>query len=856
MQFVDFKTRTATKKACNSVYSPPKPKHVRTIIVRSFNGGVPTFYSELVKTLSCLDPLKVYKSFVTLHKVIIEGSPSLCGGYLDAVLPTVHQVANTTQRLNAWYALQKLTKCYVKYLELRFVFIIKFPFFDGALKIAKKVPEEFYTDKRSLEILSYLMDLMDTLLVIPLPVIHSYGADITKLDCAVPLINDSFHLFNAIALFIGNIAFVNNNSEVFQFLFGRLEKIYKSLQMMYDAARKNSYITSLIGVPVLPPLPKFEISEEQRRNYFKAHPNAFSGEDQMKSLFEKSFNSTIEKQRRKDEARAPIYSDGRENEENDNLRRDFNKKAGIERNERQSQPSVENQNSVGQEKIGIYEKQQLRIREDLINTGRSLTRSIQGFLDVINMSPNSDEERVEEMINCLNKELEDPDNVPDIKTHIWKTFLAIPHILSEDNARGVVERNQEGVAANCLSDVVELENNLVRVCRMNNNKDDVTEAVNQFICELTKQKELLDQQGKKQTQNVPLFDFLGTGNEINNDNNVNCLNQNVQQSVVENANTSCQSFDYTIPQNGQQNNTKIYPSMPQQNGFTNFQYSQQPQQNVDLIDVLGQQTVAQNYQPAQNVQRTPNTQNVQQKKQNVQIIQPKVIGPKQYVSAPKVEPSVVPTYPDNEVKGTKFVDISREVSKQIQSLDSAKIALTANPTTNKISGVFDKLYNLIRVAGDCEEDRLRSGKTKGSNLYYDNEVWEEGLLSCAKKIVEWAKAISEETNATDDWLVAALKQFSALSSQLVAAARATLDPNSPLLRILENCLSEVIKDVNAHIQRILDSRVKKVVSVKVSSNPVTAKKNLMESEVKVLELQRQLQEAQDKLYQLRKDQYN
>ena len=45
-----------------------------TIIIRSYEGGIPTFYSELSKTIESDNPLQQYKSILTLHKVLREGN--------------------------------------------------------------------------------------------------------------------------------------------------------------------------------------------------------------------------------------------------------------------------------------------------------------------------------------------------------------------------------------------------------------------------------------------------------------------------------------------------------------------------------------------------------------------------------------------------------------------------------------------------------------------------------------------------------------------------------------------------------------------------------------------------------------
>ncbi|KAL7713401.1 ENTH domain protein [Entamoeba marina] len=239
MQFIDY-------KACNTSVSPPKPKHVRTIILKSFQGGIPTFYTELSKTIQSANPIQQYKSLVTLHRVIREGSPHLFGGYLTSFLNILNRVVGTPSHLSSYYVFQQISRHYMKYLQIQ------------------PIPERYYSDQ-------------------------VYNC---KMDCTIPLILDSYDLYTSIVIFMRNLAHVEQNKSVFIFLVNRFKRIFGTLNKLYNLARKSNYITSLIDVPVLPSqIPGFEVTIEEKEKYIRSHPHAITKQPDksykaQKELFE------------------------------------------------------------------------------------------------------------------------------------------------------------------------------------------------------------------------------------------------------------------------------------------------------------------------------------------------------------------------------------------------------------------------------------------------------------------------------------------------------------------------------------------------------------------------------------------
>ncbi|ELP89792.1 hypothetical protein EIN_425140 [Entamoeba invadens IP1] len=444
MDFLEPKIKVATKKACNSMNTPPKPKHIKTIIAKSYTNDMPMFYQELNKTMLSNNILHQYKSFVTLHRVLRDGSPSLIGGYLDSFYPVIYKAYVKLQQQNNTEPLLQITKHYAQYIQMRVVFHQQHRFFTGALNIPEyeTLPEEYYTDLKCLSTLSYIMDLMDYLLVVPLPIIHNYSSDRTKLDCTIPLILDANELYNVIIFFMHNLAHIEENESVFTFLYNRLLRIYQALVNLFGEARNNLYISNNMTVPTLKPLPTFNVTQQQKDEYRLKHPNCITKE--------------------KDRI-APKYT--------------------------------KEMNDDGETK-------------ELCKVGNQFVRILTQFIQVCSL-PTADKEspdfKLMAMLKCLIDELQQPENYPALKTHIWKTFIGTHFLMQKENAIHVVEIKQNILVMELVQCIDNIENELIRVCKTHDGIDEFNKSVDEFISFIDKQ---LKEVSNKRTKNDQIFNAL------------------------------------------------------------------------------------------------------------------------------------------------------------------------------------------------------------------------------------------------------------------------------------------------------------------------------------------------------------
>ncbi|EDR22011.1 hypothetical protein EDI_201170 [Entamoeba dispar SAW760] len=208
-----------------------------------------------------------------------------------------------------------------------------------------------------------------------------------------------------------------------------------------------------------------------------------------------------------------------------------------------------------------------------------------------------------------------------------------------------------------------------------------------------------------------------------------------------------------------------------------------------------------------------------------------------------------------------------QINDQINKIEDVRDALkncnaNENETIKRFGDSTQGLMEFIQIAGECEKERIREGKEKNIQTYSNNEVWSEGLLSCAKKIVEWAQYISSAlmNGEPDERILAGLKQFKSHCSQLLTAARVSMEDQSPLLQRLEKSLCSLMIQIQKIIQNILARQQEQQQETKkqnkTKENGIEGKKELMESQVRVLQLQKELEKAQNHLYSLRKEEYN
>ncbi|KAI8616014.1 cytoskeleton assembly control protein SLA2 [Chytriomyces sp. MP71] len=188
------------------------------------------------------------------------------------------------------------------------------------------------------------------------------------------------------------------------------------------------------------------------------------------------------------------------------------------------------------------------------------------------------------------------------------------------------------------------------------------------------------------------------------------------------------------------------------------------------------------------------------------------------------------------------------------------ILSSAMALTNAIS-------QLIRCATVCQQEIVAHGRAGSSNtaFYKKNNKWTEGLVSAAKSVslattflVECADGLVRGTHSMEQLIVAA-QEVGVSTTQLVAASRVKAVPFSKVQAKLEDAAVAVREATKLLVKAARDAS--KMRAEQMARNEIghlgrhEMKIKEMEQQVKILELEKELNQARYKLGEIRKQGY-
>ncbi|KAJ3070434.1 sla2 Src-like adaptor 2, partial [Quaeritorhiza haematococci] len=177
------------------------------------------------------------------------------------------------------------------------------------------------------------------------------------------------------------------------------------------------------------------------------------------------------------------------------------------------------------------------------------------------------------------------------------------------------------------------------------------------------------------------------------------------------------------------------------------------------------------------------------------------------------------------------------------------------------------IANLIKCATASQQEIVAHGRgssTRGA-FYKKNNKWTEGLISAAKAVavattylVECADGVVNGTHSMEQLVVAA-NEVSVATTQLVAASRVKAIPFSKTQDALEDAAIRVreatkllVKAAKEAAKRSAENRINEELKL---MNRHQFKVVEMEQQVKILEIEKELQNARYKLAEIRKSGY-
>ncbi|CCF56243.1 hypothetical protein KAFR_0A08090 [Kazachstania africana CBS 2517] len=259
----DSDLHKSLKKACSIEETAPKRKHVRAVIVFTWDhqSAKPVFQD--MKTQPFVnDEVQLFKSLIVLHKVIQEGHPSALkeaireSNWIKS-LARVQPPASSRE----YGSYSKLIREYVKYLVLKLNFHAHHKGFNsGTFEYEEYIslinvadPDEGY---ETILDLMYLQDSLDKLSQIIFASIQSESRNSEcKISALIPLVAESYGIYKFITSMLRAMHRQLNDAEgdeALQPLKDRYESQHARLFEFYADCSSIKYLTTLVTIPKLP----------------------------------------------------------------------------------------------------------------------------------------------------------------------------------------------------------------------------------------------------------------------------------------------------------------------------------------------------------------------------------------------------------------------------------------------------------------------------------------------------------------------------------------------------------------------------------------------------------------------------
>uniref|UniRef100_A0A665U8I9 Huntingtin interacting protein 1 related n=1 Tax=Echeneis naucrates TaxID=173247 RepID=A0A665U8I9_ECHNA len=200
--------------------------------------------------------------------------------------------------------------------------------------------------------------------------------------------------------------------------------------------------------------------------------------------------------------------------------------------------------------------------------------------------------------------------------------------------------------------------------------------------------------------------------------------------------------------------------------------------------------------------------------------------------------------------------------------DTSGVKLEVNQSIlGSCSDLMKAIHMLVTAATDLQKDIVEGGRGAASvtEFYAKNSRWTEGLISASKAVGWGATQLLDSAdrvagdNGTYEELIACSHEIAASTAQLVAASKVKADRNNKKLNTLQqasrhvNDMAAVVVTSTKHGQRqVSDHGIMDFSGMSL----IKLKKEEMEVQVKVLQLESQLEQERVRLGELRKKHYD
>merc|ERR1712137_341387 len=253
-----FMSSAAVKKAVRPDLTAPKRKHVRKIIVDTWNSPNVNMYKYLEKEGVTKNGCTALKALTVIHKVLQEGSPRFLKRSYSALhfIRIIQNFWATGGAHDVHYG--KLNAEYAYFLRGKITFHHKHPLVLGKLSLddykqkIKNQPEVPLQTRQ--QMISHLLDLQEMALRVQDTIFSFNGRDLheSKKAALVPLVVESDAVINITLHHLSALCERVKDPQDAQRYIDRFYQNYPRFRLFFDNASRIPYVTDLVNVPVLP----------------------------------------------------------------------------------------------------------------------------------------------------------------------------------------------------------------------------------------------------------------------------------------------------------------------------------------------------------------------------------------------------------------------------------------------------------------------------------------------------------------------------------------------------------------------------------------------------------------------------
>ncbi|KAJ2780901.1 sla2 Src-like adaptor 2 [Coemansia javaensis] len=250
---------TAVRKATNLDETAPKRKHVRSLIVFTwdYKTSMPVWEAMKAQPLKS-NEVQCYKGIITLHKLIREGHHVTIQealGQIRFLEDLAHGLGGGTYM--SWRNYSTLIRAYINFLLAKLEYHRIHPEFNGLFDYKEYVSLRGTNDpNEGYETIADLLSLQERLDEFQKLVFRNFRPDSNnecRIASLVPLVEESYGIYKfATHMLIAMHQRVDGAEEALEPLRKRYNERFYALRRFYHECSNLRYLTSLISVPSLP----------------------------------------------------------------------------------------------------------------------------------------------------------------------------------------------------------------------------------------------------------------------------------------------------------------------------------------------------------------------------------------------------------------------------------------------------------------------------------------------------------------------------------------------------------------------------------------------------------------------------